>query len=99
LNWQKDKTGGEKGLLPKQALLYFTIHVSNEFSAMIGFVEIANATYFIDTITGFHRDDAKTMCATMDMTLISFEADEQKWRAVTTWLNDNGAPLYLRYLM
>jgi hypothetical protein len=92
LSWPKDKTGGDKGFLPNKLHLIFYSRTKT-ISAMIGFVEIANATYFIDTITGFYRDDAKTKCESLSMAVISFEGDEQKWRAVTNWLNDNGTSL------
>jgi hypothetical protein len=53
-------------------------------------VEIDNATYLIDTFVGYHRDDAKIMCESMNMTLLSFEGDEQKWISVNRWLLENG---------
>jgi hypothetical protein len=53
------------------------------------FVDIDNTTYFID-ITGIHRDDAKSVCESVNMTMISFEGDEQKWYSVNRWLNENG---------
>jgi hypothetical protein len=53
-------------------------------------VEIDNVTYFIDGFTGYKRDDAKIVCESMNMTMISFEGDEQKWQAVNKWLSVSG---------
>jgi hypothetical protein len=53
------------------------------------FIEIDNKTYYID-ITGIHRDDSKTVCESVNMTMISFEGDEQKWYSVNRWLYENG---------
>jgi hypothetical protein len=56
------------------------------------FVEINNATYYIDALpeSGYSRDEAKKVCESVNMTMISFEGDEQKWRSVNRWLRDNG---------
>jgi hypothetical protein len=54
------------------------------------FVEIDNATYYIDALSGYKRDEAKMTCESMNMTMISFEGDEQKWRSVNRWLADSG---------
>jgi hypothetical protein len=35
--------------------------------ASIKFVEIDNATYLIDTLTGHRREDAKEMCENMNI--------------------------------
>jgi hypothetical protein len=53
------------------------------------FVEIDNATYYIGTF-GYSRDEAKMACESMNMTMISFEGDEQKWRSINIWIRDNG---------
>jgi hypothetical protein len=54
------------------------------------FADIDNATYYIDTLTGYSRDEAKMACESLNMTMISFEGDEQKWRSVNRWLSDSG---------
>lgn len=51
---------------------------------------IDDATYFVGANANVHRDDGKILCESMNMTLISFESDAQKWRSVNTWLSDNG---------
>jgi hypothetical protein len=53
-------------------------------------VEIDNATYYIDAVTGYSRDEAKMACDSMNMSMISFEGDEQKWSSVNRWLIANG---------
>jgi hypothetical protein len=53
-------------------------------------VEIDNATYYIDAVNGYSRDEAKMVCESVNMTMISFEGDEQKWSSVNRWLIDNG---------
>jgi hypothetical protein len=59
--------------------------------ASIEYVEIDNATYLIDTLTGYTRDDAKIMCENLNMTMVTFEdADQQKWSSINSWLNFNG---------
>jgi hypothetical protein len=58
------------------------------------FVEIDNATYYIGTF-GYSRDEAKMACESMNMTMISFEGDEQKWRSINIWIRDNGTLLKL----
>lgn len=55
------------------------------------FVDIDNATYFFEIVTGFHhRDDAKTTCESLNMTMIRFEGEEQKWLAIKEYLTKNG---------
>jgi hypothetical protein len=54
------------------------------------YVEIDNATYYIDALTGYSRDEAKLLCESVNMTMISFEGDEQKWRAVNSYVSNSG---------
>jgi hypothetical protein len=63
---------------------------SSKFVGSRQFVEIDNATYYIDALSGYKRDEAKMTCESMNMTMISFEGDEQKWRSVNRWLADSG---------
>jgi hypothetical protein len=53
-------------------------------------VEIDNATYYMDAFTGYSRDEAKMVCESVNMTMISFEGDEQKWLAVNSYVNNSG---------
>jgi hypothetical protein len=53
-------------------------------------VLIDNATYYIDAFVGYSRDEAKMVCESVNMTMISFEGDEQKWRAVNTYVSNYG---------
>jgi hypothetical protein len=54
------------------------------------FVIIGNATYFIDMVTGFYRDDAKKACESLNMTMIRFEDEEWKWLSIKEYLTKNG---------
>jgi hypothetical protein len=54
------------------------------------FVIIDNATYFMDMVTGFHREDAKTTCESLNMTMIRFEGEEQKWLAIKKYFTEEG---------
>jgi hypothetical protein len=65
-------------------------YLVHEFVAVPQYVVIDNATYFIDTATGFRRDNAKLACESLKMTLISFEGDRQKWDAINFWLLGHG---------
>jgi len=56
-------------------------------------VEINNQTYYIDTVIAYLRDDAKTICESVNMALLSFEGDQQKWLAVNNWILENGTTL------
>jgi hypothetical protein len=53
-------------------------------------VQIDNVTYYIDTLARYKRDEAKMVCESVNMTMISFEGDELKWRSVNSWLADSG---------
>jgi hypothetical protein len=41
-------------------------------------VEINNATYLIDAASGYRREEAKKMCESMNMTMVTFEGDSTK---------------------
>lgn len=53
-------------------------------------MEIDNSIYFIfaDNL-GYHREPAKVVYESMNMTMISFEGDEQKWRSINKWTSEN----------
>ena len=53
-------------------------------------MEIDNKTYFIDVEQLYYREDAKSMCGSMNMKLIRFEGDQQKWIAINDWIVSNG---------
>jgi hypothetical protein len=68
---------------------YDPLKISPKFVGSRVFVEIDNATYYIDALSGYTRDEAKMTCKSMNMTMISFEGDEQKWRSINGWLADS----------
>jgi hypothetical protein len=53
-------------------------------------VDIDNATYYFDPIAGFYRDEAKVACDARNMTLVSFENDNQKWISISKFILVNG---------
>jgi hypothetical protein len=60
-------------------------------------VLIDNKTYFIDMQQLYFRDDSKITCESMNMTLIRFEGDQQKWIAVNDWIVSNGMQTQNQY--
>jgi len=54
------------------------------------FVIIDRAPYFIDMVTGFYREDAKTACESLNMTMIRFEDEDRKWNSIKEYLTKNG---------
>lgn len=62
-----------------------------------GYVEIENSTYYLDTTSGLHRDKAKTVCESVNMTMINFGNDGEKWQTVFKWVSENGKVLIIRH--
>lgn len=53
------------------------------------FIDINGTSFFIDTINSYLRDEAKTLCESIDMTMVTFDTEE-KWTNVMTWLQNSG---------
>ncbi|XP_059486460.1 lectin subunit alpha-like [Neocloeon triangulifer] len=53
-----------------------------------GYVDVNGTTFFIDTAE-YYRDEAQVACNALNMTLITFQAEE-KYNVVYNWLYNNG---------
>jgi hypothetical protein len=49
------------------------------------FVDINGTSFFIDIHSGYYRDEAKAMCESLNMTMVTFDTEE-KWMNVMAWL-------------
>lgn len=63
----------------------------NYFLAKAEFFEVNGTSMYIDANpTGYSRDEAIALCNSLNMTLLSFENDTEKWENVNYFLDING---------
>jgi hypothetical protein len=66
----------------------------SQLLADIEWGEIDGVTYLFDTLTGFRHDEAKRMCESNGMTLLTFEGGEKKWNSINNYLVGHGKTRY-----